>query len=98
MKHGEQYKVAFVGAVARQRQENGVNVKYYRNAFIIDGKTYHVSNADNIAGQAGIVMFVKAGEIGVNGGKVHQDAFTLLGAGTASTITSANEALAAYNA
>ena len=97
MKHGEQFKVAFIGAQPRNKVVEGVKVTYFRPAFEINGKYYHVTSAVDISGQAGVVMFVKGGEMGVNGAKVHQDAFTLVFASGAGTIAAANEALAQFN-
>ena len=95
MKHLEQFKVAFKGQVARQVVENGVTRKYYRIAFEIGGKVYHVSNADDISGKAGVVQFIKAGEEKPGGGKVVADCFSLLYCADATTATNAANALAA---
>ena len=93
MKHLEEFKVAFKGQISRQVVENGVMKKYYRNAFEIGGKTYHVSNAEDISGKAGVVAFVKQGEEKPGGGKVVNDAFTLLYCCDATTAVSALSAL-----
>lgn len=93
MKHLEQFKVAFKGQVSRQVVENNLIKKYYRNAFEIGGATYHVTNADDISGKAGVVMFCKAGEDKPGGGKVVADCFTLLYACDATTAINAKNAL-----
>ena len=93
MRHAEQFKVAFWGAVSRQVVENSVVKKYYRIAFTLNGNTYHISSVDDISGKAGVVMFVKGGETGPNGAKIVKDAFTLLGAADATTATNAKNAL-----
>ena len=93
MKHGEQIKVAFWGAVSRQVVENNVVKKYYRIAFTHNGQTNHITSVDDISGKAGVVMFVKGGETGPNGAKIVKDAFTLLGAADATTATNAKNSL-----
>jgi len=95
MKHLEQFKVAFVGQKSCQVTEQGVVTLYYRNSFEIGGKTYSVRNAKDISGMAGVVAFVKQGEDKPGGGKVVQDAFTLLYCCDASTAISALTALEA---
>ena len=94
MNHLEQFKVAFVGARSRQVVDNGVAKKYYRNAFNLNGKTYSVSDAEDLSGKAGVVQFVKAGEDNSSGGKVVQDAFSLLYATSLGSVASAKAILA----
>jgi len=94
MNHLEQFKVAFVGAISRQKVESGVALKYYRNGFKLNGKFYTVQSPDDLSGKAGIVQFVKGGEDNPNGGKVARDAFSLVSIVTKVSVAAANEALA----
>lgn len=96
MKHEEQFKVAFVGSITRQYvdEKTGTIVKYYRNAFCIDRKYYHVRDANDLSGKAGVVAFIKKGETAPNGEKVANDCFTLLMSCSAGTAAAANAAAA----
>lgn len=85
MQHLEQIKVKFVGAKSRTNE----NKKYYRNVFLHDGKYYSVMDGDDLSGKAGVVQFVKKGEDNMSGGKVAQDAFSLVFASSAGTASAA---------
>jgi hypothetical protein len=87
MNHLEQIKVKFVGAKSRTNPES--KNKYYRNVFLHDGKYYSVMDGDDLSGKAGVVQFVKKGEDNMNGGKVAQDAFSLVFASSAGTASAA---------
>ena len=87
MKHLEQIKVKFVGSKSRLNPDTGK--VYYRNVFEHDGKFYSVADASDLQGQAGVVQFVKKGEDNANGGKVAQDAFSLLYSSKVGTATNA---------
>jgi hypothetical protein len=82
MNHLQEFTVTFSSAVSRQVVEGSAIKKYYRNNFVIDGRSFSVPSPDKLTGQIGRVRFVKAGESTPTGGKVAQDAFTLIGAGS----------------
>ena len=87
MKHLEQIKVKFI----KNKNKLNPNTKkvYYRNVFEHDGKFHSVRDASDLQGQAGVVQFVKKGEDNASGGKVAQDAFSLLYSSKVGTATSA---------
>jgi hypothetical protein len=89
MKHLQEFKVGFIGSVARSFDGN----KYYQNVFLLEGKTYQAKAAEDYAGKAGIVQFLKKDEI-VGDKKITQDCFTLKMITTASNITAAKAACA----
>mgnify|MGYP000848261813 FL=1 len=90
MKHLEQIKEKFVGSKSRTNPDT--NNKYYRNVFEHDGKYHSVMDAEDLSGKAGVVQFVKKGEDNMNGGKVAQDAFSLVFASSAGTAVAAKAA------
>lgn len=89
MNHLEERVVVFTTAVERQVIQDGVTKKYFRNNFVVEGKAASVSSPGKLSGQVGRVRFVKGGEVGINGVKVAQDAWSLIGAATAAEIREA---------
>ena len=79
MDHLEKFTVTFDGSLSRQKVQDGVTVKYFRNSFKIDGKLYSVASPDDLDGLDGAVQFVKKGETHPSGtGTVAQNAFSLV--------------------
>lgn len=88
MKHLEEFKVAFIGSVARSFEGE----KYYQNVFTLDGKNYQAKSAEDYAGKCAIVKFLKEGEM-MSEIKIAKDCFTLVMVTNASVIKTAKEAL-----
>jgi len=78
MNHLEKFSVSISGSLSRQKVQDGVAVKYYRNNFTVDGKIYSVANPEDLQGLDCVVQFVKKGESIPGGGTVAQDAFSLV--------------------
>jgi hypothetical protein len=79
MDHLQQFTVSFDGSLSRQKVQEGVAVKYFRNSFTIDNKIFTVASPDDLSGLDGAVQFVKKGEKHPDGtSTIAQDAFSLL--------------------
>lgn len=89
MKHLETFKVAFIGSVARKYDGE----VYYQNAFEINGQFCSAKSAIDYAGKAGVVQFLKAGEVAY-GKTITSDCFTLKTVLSAEIIRSAKATLA----
>lgn len=88
MDHLQEFKVGFIGSVARSFEGN----KYYQNAFTIDGKSYQAKSAEDYTGRCGIVQFLKKGEALNGGSPIVNDCFTIKMVTTASAIAAAKAA------
>lgn len=89
MNHLEEKVVVITSSVGRQVIQDGITKKYYRNNFLVDGKSGSVAATDKLTGQVARVRFVKKDEMGINGVKVVQDAYSLVGSGTVAELREA---------